>query len=1617
MLNICHDGSESELTTPAILNRLRNVLSAKKGKSYRNLKKKTRRDGIAGRSYVVPENVLQTNDTNDAEEDYVMVDSGFSGEAVVGEEWLQRNAHKFKAVKKLGKRSRATYTFGAGVPIRPVDSARITHSRFGNIRVDVVPGKLPFLVGRRLLRAKGVKLDFEKDVLEINGKKSKSAHKIVLSSLDDGEPARKHSGTLDCGAKEVACNQNPGKADGSASSTGTAQLDQSQSYRGKGGESGPGRLTCVGRDCLCDLTVEEISTVEMGKRNVKPKKTYVAANHDRASMDFNVYSALSELKETYPEREVEEAIIRGWTTAPLKDAVERTRPVEITGDLPALRDRSGHEPVLETKRAEALFADFPSPVWFLKTGFLRILHKIRHSPADKMKQFIVAAIPDKAKRQMGSYPDVKTFIENVGRFCEAVVKKCLGCALNGKKVSRPISISVIQPFTVGMVDTFVLDYEKRWYALCVVDLGTGMCWGYVIRDRFPPDAHACYTTYLVRYASVFGPHLQVIADRDSIFSGIEATNLWQELGVDRESTGSFAHFSLGSAERHIGMFRWALDRIRVENPPNSLIGWDVALASIGNQFFNEPDFSGTTPSQRVSGRSTSLLRNALQDTLVTGNLNTNEHIEIAERAREVYTHAKADRRLRKLLNSHLPKGSDQPAYPDGTKVAYYREVPGTRESRWHGPAWIVGGITPTGLYSLVENGRQHYVDRIHVRLWTAVDETPLLPLDPNQPRPAPTEANAEWRASGTHPMDRIPGHPLDPGGVAPDFGQLIHDPIEQKRIEASRPEVTCRRCLGLNQKKSHKWAPGCLKYKPDDQKTWSKKLLRLFEQGKFDPNAPTAGRVQSRGGKENQPPNKPAAENATPAPPAPAAPAPWWAAPPAAALPREAFEAAMNESLRLGDAMAAERELRGTVVGLKAELDQKVTVAKNISQKKRKAMKKLQQMQESLTALDEDYLAILTKSKLENNYEEDLRYIERQLESVYMAQQNADLRNDDAEIDKAGNESKYLYKWEDLSKQKQEIAFKKAISAYDNHRSWFRGSELTEEEFKKKRAEMKRTKNIEVVGLDCTIVRDAKIKNGEVIGKVRIAPRGFRDHTEKAKWFSTSPTVSSVCVRISELLGMMWRLKSWIFDISDAFFSGQVLHEDEYIYIKLPREVIEVDGGDPNRPWRRLRREVPGCKGASSSWFRTLTAKLEKLGFEPMTTDQALFVKREKVKDGSSKVVAILPVHVDDGKLRATKKIADWFFEELRKDKDIALSTVEEQVMGKEVEFTGMTFIERENGEEVHQDVYIKNKLQNVDATGLRNLKPEDYLPNADTKVYGTCIGRLIWLLPTQLKHSYEIAYLSRYRAYPRVKHMRRVATVIKSIKADPQRIFLPRFHPNSPLKLIAIVDAGAGEEADEPLKTRDHQCVATVLAAPTVEGADSMMPGQDVIAGLLSMSSGGVSRVSHASFDFEAISAVSSLDLIVNLRELVGEITNSVCPNRRNVRLRQQWHANLPPCELHSDSMGLVKACRIGLTPSLASRRRRDILDIRDCLNQGDLSMMLHIDGKTNPADVGTKPNARTAESMKTLLRLIHEGRYYAHQSQDHTRTFGAVATEGRRLKETWLTDDFGPWPVLLLE
>ena len=70
-------------------------------------------------------------------------------------------------------------------------------------------------------------------------------------------------------------------------------------------------------------------------------------------------------------------------------------------------------------------------------------------------------------------------------------------------------------------------------------------------------------------------------------------------------------------------------------------------------------------------------------------------------------------------------------------------------------------------------------------------------------------------------------------------------------------------------------------------------------------------------------------------------------------------------------------------------------------------------------------------------------------------------------------------------------------------------------------------------------------------------------------------------------------------------------------------------------------------------------------------------------------------------------------------------------------------YTESERGMLVHQKPYIEKKLQLLPKISPKN---DQLLQEHDLKTYGQAIGKLIWILPTNVETCFEITFLSRFR-------------------------------------------------------------------------------------------------------------------------------------------------------------------------------------------------------------------------------------------------------------------------------
>ena len=82
------------------------------------------------------------------------------------------------------------YIFGSGSPIVAKKRVIINHPLLGDAHVDVVPGKLPFLIGRKMLKRAKISINFEHNFIESAqqaSSKLRQSGSAYLISLKDTE--------------------------------------------------------------------------------------------------------------------------------------------------------------------------------------------------------------------------------------------------------------------------------------------------------------------------------------------------------------------------------------------------------------------------------------------------------------------------------------------------------------------------------------------------------------------------------------------------------------------------------------------------------------------------------------------------------------------------------------------------------------------------------------------------------------------------------------------------------------------------------------------------------------------------------------------------------------------------------------------------------------------------------------------------------------------------------------------------------------------------------------------------------------------------------------------------------------------------------------------------------------------------------------------------------------------------------------------------------------------------------------------------------------------------------------------------------------------------------------
>ncbi len=576
--------------------------------------------------------------------------------------------------------------------------------------------------------------------------------------------------------------------------------------------------------------------------------------------------------------------------------------------------------------------------------------------------------------------------------------------------------------------------------------------------------------------------------------------------------------------------------------------------------------------------------------------------------------------------------------------------------------------------------------------------------------------------------------------------------------------------------------------------------------------------------------------------------------------------------------------------------------------------------------------------------------------------------------------------FEQLPADMQRAGFRDALADYEKGNCWKAGGTLREWK-NLRRNSTHSEKGPNIVVMDSTWVCKAVVDEGSkdppgphgfLRGKVRLAPRGFREKN-LTKNEVASPTINPISMRIAETIALQKQVQEDFVplkvDFKRAFFQIDIPIDpaSKRIGLVLPKECQEGRTGD-DRLVRELLKEVPGTKGAPRDWYLTITRVLtQSLGFTQSRVDPCLFTRWE-----NGKLVAMLYIHVDDARVWISRDKVEWFRAGLR-TANIETRYVLEIPDNTSMDLVGLQWLTNEKGTFLSQKVYVERTLKLIPLSKL-DLKqfsqPGSVKPGSDLyKMYRTRLGQLIWLEKTRMEIGFDVSILASLLAYLSTSELLYINDVINTLKESPDLcLFLPRLPCDREVEVQALCDASLAGRVDE--SSQGGRAIGL-----TVSGSDVFAP--------VDVSSRRVRRRGSSSFDVEMLVLVETADTCIVVGLLVEELLYGVRPSLAHRMFLEiegyRIKDKRTKCTIDTDARDAVEriySLKDSLTVS--KRRRTDIADCQELLVFSDVTEFRHIHGATNAMDCLTKKYGRYGLSKakaayQRFLDLLYSGKYDA--------------------------------------
>lgn len=470
-----------------------------------------------------------------------------------------------------------------------------------------------------------------------------------------------------------------------------------------------------------------------------------------------------------------------------------------------------------------------------------------------------------------------------------------------------------------------------------------------------------------------------------------------------------------------------------------------------------------------------------------------------------------------------------------------------------------------------------------------------------------------------------------------------------------------------------------------------------------------------------------------------------------------------------------------------------------------------------------------------------------------------------------------------------------------------------------------------------------------------------RDENGDVEWYKVRLVAKGFTqvqgIDYEETFAPVARLESWQYLIALATLSDWEIHQidfdcaylngelDEELYMEQPEGFV-TDAGKVCC----LCKAIYGLKQAGRTWFLTLRACLEDLGFVCRESgDVSIFVSRQR-----GGALIILVVYVDDLTLMGNDLTL------IQQTKEALKERFKLKDLGELKHYLGIR-VTRDRGSKLiylDQERYIKDILcrfgfnnSNPAPTPLgtdlvleKNPEDSDHCPADRLRHYRSLLGSLMYaMLGTRPDIGFTVAHLCQYQANPSLKHVAAAYRVLKYLRGTSQyRLCLG--HSNElGNNLVGYTDADFAGDKDNSLSTSGWV--------------------YQLGRGAICWASRKQHSVARDTFDAEYFAADEAVRKLEWLEAFAEQIE----------------HPLSKPIALHCDNKSAVDAAT---SPNVKNRTKHICVkahSVHKNIDNGLLELM-RIPGIDNPADILTKPlpadvHARHTESLRLVQYHLIKG------------------------------------------